>query len=135
MGFDNVLTSLGINGMKVFIRLNQREYDLSDTISGCVHLKAGQSDQKVTHIVLTMIEKYPNDDETSDFSYLTHELDRFVIDEAFTIDVGEDKKIDFSFKSESLTFKSLKSHIYLHTHVYIGHGLDEEMEAVIPYRR
>ena len=43
MGFDNVLTSLGINGMKVFIRLNQREYDLSDTISGCVHLKAGQS--------------------------------------------------------------------------------------------
>ena len=99
MGFDNVLTSLGINGMKVFIRLNQREYDLSDTISGCVHLKAGQ------------------------------------IDEAFTIDVGEDKKIDFSFKPESLTFKSLKSHIYLHTHVYIGHGLDEEMEAVIPYRR
>ncbi|ARJ51811.1 sporulation protein [Staphylococcus lutrae] len=135
MGFDNILTSLGINGMKVFIRLNQQQFDVSDAISGCIVFKAGQSDQKVRHIALTMLEKYPNDDETSDFSYLSHELKRFEIDEMFTIDVGEEKEIPFHFHPETLDFKSEKSHVYLHTHVYIDYGMDEETEAVIPYRR
>ncbi|WMZ47446.1 sporulation protein [Staphylococcus pseudintermedius] len=72
MGFDNVLTSLGINGMKVFIRLEQQTFDVSDAIAGTIHLKAGQSDQKVNHIVLTMIEKYENDDETSDFTTISN---------------------------------------------------------------
>ncbi|MDK4019612.1 sporulation protein [Staphylococcus pseudintermedius] len=135
MGFDNVLTSLGINGMKVFIRLEQQTFDVSDAIAGTIHLKAGQSDQKVNHIVLTMIEKYENDDETSDFTTISHELNRFEIDEAFIIDVGEEKEIPFHFHPDALNFKSDKSHVYLNTHVYIDYGVDEETEAVIPYHR
>lgn len=135
MGFDNIITSLGINGMKVFIHLNQQQYQVTDEISGSLILKAGQSSQKVTHIALSIIEKYENDDETSEFTHLENELDQFIIDDTFTLEVEENKTIDFRFKPEELKFKSKKSHVYLKTHVYIGLGLDEEVEAVIPYVR
>ncbi|WMZ47625.1 sporulation protein [Staphylococcus pseudintermedius] len=89
----------------------------------------------LNHFVLTMIEKYENDDETSDFTTISHELNRFEIDEAFIIDVGEEKEIPFHFHPDTLNFKSDKSQVYLNTHVYIDYGVDEETEAVIPYHR
>ncbi|QLK86214.1 sporulation protein [Staphylococcus sp. 17KM0847] len=133
MGFDNVLTSLGINGMKVLIHLDQQKYTVDDAITGYIKLKAGQSDQKVTHIELKLLEKYENNDETSEFTRLTREIDHFVIDDTFTIDVGEQKKILFKFKPKQWDFKSEASQIILNTHVYIDLGIDEEVEAVIPY--
>ena len=135
MGFDNILTSLGIEGMKVFVHLDQKTYTVDDTITGYVKLKAGLSDQKVTHIELKLLEKYENTDETSEFTYLTNELDRFVIDETFTIDEKEQKKIMFSLNPEKLDFKSATSKVYLNTHVYIDMGIDEEVEAEVAYQR
>ncbi|KIX89757.1 hypothetical protein TP70_11395 [Staphylococcus microti] len=135
MGFDNILTSLGIEGMKVFVHLDQKTYTVDDTITGYVKLKAGLSDQKVTHIELKLLEKYENTDETSEFTYLTNELDRFVIDETFTIDEKEQKKIMFRLNPEKLDFKSPTSKIYLNTHVYIDMGIDEEVEAEVAYQR
>ncbi|MBI5975431.1 sporulation protein [Staphylococcus canis] len=135
MGFENIITSLGINGMKVFIRLDQKSYHVTDEITGSVILKAGQSSQEVTHIALRVIEKYENDDETSEFSHLENDLDQFLIEDTFTIEVDEEKTIPFKFKPENLNFKSKESHVYLNTHVYIDLGIDEETEAVIPYHR
>ncbi|MDO5374839.1 sporulation protein [Staphylococcus rostri] len=135
MGFDNILTSLGIDGMKVVVHLDQQSYKVDDTITGYVKLKAGLSDQKVTHIELKLLEKYKNTDETSEFTHLTNELDTFVIDETFTLDVKEQKKIMFDFKPEALSFKNDTSRIYLNTHVFIDLGIDEEVEAEIPYVR
>lgn len=98
MGFDNILTSLGIEGMKVIIHLDQESYTVDDTITGYIKLKAGMSDQKVTHIELKLLEKYENDDETSEFTFLTNELDRFVMDEKFLIDEKEQKVIEFTLE-------------------------------------
>ncbi|UXR79186.1 MULTISPECIES: sporulation protein [unclassified Staphylococcus] len=135
MGFDNILTSLGIEGMKVLIHLDQQSYSVDEKITGYIKLKAGMSDQNVTHIELKLLEKYENDDETSEFTYLTNELDRFVIDESFTIDVKEQKKIPFTLTPESLNFRSNTSKVFLNTHVYIDLGIDEEVEAEVPYQR
>ncbi|UXR68803.1 MULTISPECIES: sporulation protein [unclassified Staphylococcus] len=135
MGFDNILTSLGIEGMKVIIHLDQESYTVDDTITGYIKLKAGMSDQKVTHIELKLLEKYENDDETSEFTFLTNELDRFVMDEKFLIDEKEQKVIEFTLEPKSLNFKSETSKIFLNTHVYIDLGIDEEVEAEVPYQR
>lgn len=135
MGFENIITSLGINGMKVFIRLDKKSYHIADEITGSIILKAGQSSQKVTHIELKIIEKYENDDETSEFTRLENELERFVINDKFSINMDETKKIDFNFKPEQLNFKCNDSNVYLHTHVYIDLDIDEETEAIIPYTR
>ncbi|MCO4328382.1 sporulation protein [Staphylococcus hyicus] len=133
MGFENILTSLGINGMHVYIRLDQNEYQLSDVISGCIHFKAGDSAQTVTHTEVKLIEKYENNDETSEFSQLENELDTFTLENSFTVEKGKPQKVTFNFKPENLNFQSEESKVYLKAHVYIDLGVDEEVEEIIPY--
>ncbi|MCS4485387.1 sporulation protein [Staphylococcus americanisciuri] len=135
MGFDNILTSLGIEGMKVFVHLDQQSYTVGEAITGYIKLKAGMSDQKVTHIELKLLEKYSNSDETSEFSYLNNELDTFIIDETFTLGTKEHKKIGFELKPETFNLKSDTSKVYLKIHVFIDLGIDEEVEAEVPYQR
>lgn len=133
MGFENILTSLGINGMHVYIRLDQNEYRVSDAISGCIHFKAGDSAQTVTHTEVKLIEKYENNDETSEFSQLENELTAFTLEDSFTVEKGHPYKATFNFKPENLNFQSKDSKVYLKAHVYIDLGIDEEVEEIIPY--
>lgn len=133
MGFENILASLGINGMQVYIRLDQKAYHLSDTITGVIHFKAGDSAQTVTHTAVKLIERYENKDETSEFTQLENELDSFMLDERFTVEKGDTQKVKFDFKPENLNFQCKDSKVYLKAHVYIDLGIDEEVEAHIPY--
>ena len=133
MGFENILASLGINGMHVYIRLDQKTYKVSDAITGCIYFKAGDSAQTVTHTEVKLIEKYENKDETSEFAQLENELDRFVLDDSFTVDKESPQKVAFEFKPEKLHFQCKESRIYLQAHVYINLGMDEEVEEMIPY--
>ncbi|MFT2203546.1 sporulation protein [Staphylococcus chromogenes] len=135
MGFENILTSLGINGMHVYIRLDQKTYEVSDAITGCIYFKAGDSAQTVTHTEVKLIEKYENKDETSEFSQLENELDCFVLEERFTVDKANPQQVTFEFKPEDLNFQCKESRVYLQAHVYIDLGIDEEVEELIPYNK
>ena len=95
--FKKILSSVGIGAAKVDTQLHQTSFFPGETIEGVVTIKGGSTDQNVDAIYLKLMSEY--EDKLNDKKInIAVELEKFLLQDSFTIAADEKKEIPFSFQ-------------------------------------
>ncbi|SEN79597.1 sporulation-control protein [Mesobacillus persicus] len=94
--FNKALASIGIGSAQVDTKLEQDTVVPGGEIRGVVHIKGGSTEQKVDEIYLALNTTYLKESNDRKFN-VPVVVDRFRLNEPFTVGPGETKEIPFSF--------------------------------------
>lgn len=126
--FKKILSSVGIGAAKVDTQLHQTSFFPGETIEGVVTIKGGSTDQNVDAIYLKLMSEY--EDKLNDKKInIAVELEKFLLQDSFTIAADENKEIPFSFQIPYDVPVTLGK-----TRVWVQTGLDIKM-AIDPQDR
>lgn len=126
--FKKFLSSVGIGAAKVDTKIHRSSFFPGETIEGVVTIKGGSTDQDVDAIYLKLMSEY--EDELNDKKInVAVDLEKFLLQDSFTIAADENKEIPFSFKIPHDVPATLGK-----TRVWVQTGLDIKM-AVDPQDR
>ncbi|MBY0096706.1 sporulation protein [Mesobacillus maritimus] len=94
--FNKALASIGIGSAQVDTKLEKDKVTPGGEIRGVVHIKGGNTEQKVDEIYLGLNTTYLKESNDRKIN-VPVVIDRFRLNEPFTIGPGETKEIPFSF--------------------------------------
>ncbi|WDE06769.1 sporulation protein [Thalassomonas viridans] len=132
--FNKVLGAVGIGAAKVDTILTNTEVEPGEEVCGTVKITGGKTEQNINKIDLDLIcnytvevEREDSEGETETFTETrTHILDRFKLDESFTITPGEVREIPFAFTlSEDAPLTVGHSKTWVDTNLDIEMALDK----------
>lgn len=129
--FDNILTSIGVGSLKINTLIESKSVSSQGNMRGLINFISGESHQTIKKVELTLIERYENPDEKSDFPTLENELQTFTLPNEINLLKHENKQEQFEFNISKLEFKSNPKKLILKTHVFIAHSIDEYDEDEI----
>jgi sporulation-control protein len=125
MMFKRLLTSIGIGNVKVDTVIPNQVFKKGNTIFGEVNIEGGIEVQKIEHIILTLIMRFEEIREDSDFSLREKQVEEILISLDERINVGEQRRIPFSLKvSESHPITTPQNETVLRTTLVIAQGVD-----------
>lgn len=132
--FNKVLGAVGIGAAKIDTLLTNTEVEPGGEVSGTVKIVGGKTEQKINKIDLDLLCNYTveieREDSEGNSETITkvkeHKLNRFKIEEAFTISPGEVKEIPFAFTlSEDAPLTVGHSKTWVDTNLDIEMALDK----------
>jgi len=132
--FNKVLGAVGIGAAKVDTQLDNPEVEPGGEVSGLVKITGGKTEQNINKIDLDLICNYTveieREDSEGNSETITqvrkHTLDRFKIEETFTITPGEVREIPFAFTlSEDAPLTVGHSKTWIDTNLDIEMALDK----------
>jgi sporulation-control protein len=94
--FNKALASIGIGSAQVDTKLEADKVTPGGEIRGVVHIKGGNTEQRVDEIYLGLNTSYLKESNDRKFN-VPVVIDRFRLNEPFSIGTGETKDIPFSF--------------------------------------
>lgn len=94
--FNKALASIGIGSAQVDTKLEKDKVTPGGEIRGVVHVKGGNTEQKVDEIYLGLNTTYLKESNDRKFN-VPVVIDQFRLNEPFSIGPGETKEIPFSF--------------------------------------
>jgi sporulation-control protein len=94
--FNKVFASIGIGSAQVDTRLESDTVVPGEEVRGIVHVKGGRTEQKVDEIYLSLHTTYIKESDDKKYT-ATATIDRFRLNDPFTIQPSETKEIPFSF--------------------------------------
>ncbi|UHA75014.1 sporulation protein [Paenibacillus sp. 481] len=94
--FNRMLASIGIGSAKVDTLLEKARYAPGEEVRGVVKLNGGQVAQQIDGIRLQLMSQYVKEVDDRKTTY-QHELARFRVSDAFSIQASEAREIPFSF--------------------------------------
>jgi sporulation-control protein len=94
--FNKALASIGIGSAQVDTKLEADKVTPGGEIRGVVHIKGGNTEQRVDEIYLGLNTSYLKESNDRKFN-VPVVIDRFRLNEPFSIGPGETKDIPFSF--------------------------------------
>jgi sporulation-control protein len=94
--FNKALASIGIGSAQVDTKLEKDKVTPGGEIRGVVHIKGGNTEQKVDEIYLGLNTTYLKESNDRKI-HVPVVIDRFRLNEPFSIGPGETKEIPFSF--------------------------------------
>ena len=133
--FNKVLGAVGIGAAKVDTQLDNPEVEPGGEVSGLVKITGGKTEQNINKIDLDLICNYTveieREDSEGNSETITqvrkHTLDRFKIEETFTITPGEVREIPFAFTlSEDAPLTVGHSKTWIDTNLDIEMALDKD---------
>ncbi|MEH6944711.1 sporulation protein [Bacillus sp. JJ722] len=123
------MSSIGLGNIMVDTILDNKQYKRGETINGVVHIKGGAAEQEIEKIVLTLVLKYDQDKEDSDFSYHEKDLHEIVFTDIHHVDSNEYCSIPFSIAisgEHPITSKVVET--TLRTKLFLPQAVDSEDE-------
>ncbi|KAA1040275.1 sporulation protein [Macrococcus equipercicus] len=121
--FKHLLSSIGFNGMTVDTLVARSQFDRHEHVTGIVRIE--RDDHHIDHIELTLIERVPNHDETSEFATYDRVLEKLSL-----TDNGDD--IPFSFPVPA-RIQSLEHEFVIMTQLFIDGSVDASDEDYIQF--
>jgi sporulation-control protein len=122
--FNKVFASIGIGSATVDTKLEKETLIPGDEVRGVVEIKGGNIEQKIDEIHLSLNTTYIKESDDKKFTK-TAVIDRFRLNEPFTIQPKETKQIPFSFHLPVDTPVSLgRTNIWVSTGVDIKNSVD-----------
>lgn len=122
--FEKLLTSIGIESLKIDTVLKTQQVHSNGILDGSVVIESGASEQTINQIELTLIERYDNPDERSQFPILDNELQTFTLHVDRSICKNTKEIEHFHFNIDELEFKTNPNKLILKTHAYLSHSVD-----------
>lgn len=122
--FENLLTSIGINSLKVDTLVKSEYISPNDSLSGIITLYGGNATQLVNKIELSLVERYDNPDERSQIPVLENELETLILHKNININKEEQRSEEFKFNLPEVSFKRNPDYLILKTRVYIANSVD-----------
>ena len=132
--FENLLTSIGINSVKVETLVKNKSIHSNDTLEGIVRIEGGNSSQTINKVSLTLVERYENPDKKSQFPVLENELQTFTLHTNVELKEHHTITEEFKFNIYEYEFKSEPKHLILKTHAYVGYSVDAYDEDKIVFK-
>lgn len=123
------MSSIGFGNIMVDTILENRQYKRGETINGVVHIKGGAAEQEIEKIVLTLVLKYEQDKEDSDFTYHEKDIHEIVFTDIHHVDSSEYCSIPFSMElpdDHPLTCNGVET--TLRTKLIVPQAVDSEDE-------
>ncbi|MGM9928446.1 MAG: sporulation protein [Bacillus sp. (in: firmicutes)] len=128
------MSRIGFGNVVVNTILNQKRYARGDTVSGKVEITGGISDQEMKGIILTLIIKYEQDKEDSDFSHHEKEVKEIILTDIDHVQSNEKITIPFHFPISADHLKSGEGvETVVRTKLLVEYGVDahDEDEIII----
>lgn len=122
--FEKLLTSIGIESLEINTVLKTEQVHSNGILDGSVVIESGVSEQTINQIELTLIERYDNPDERSQFPILDNELQTFTLHVDRSISENTKEIEHFQFNIDELEFKTNPNKLILKTHAYLSHSVD-----------
>lgn len=94
--FNKVFASIGIGSAEVDTRLERETVFPGEEVKGTVHVRGGKTEQRVDEIYLSLHTTYIKESDDKKYT-ATATIDRFRLNDPFTINPSETKEIPFSF--------------------------------------
>ncbi|CAM4006699.1 sporulation protein [Pseudoalteromonas byunsanensis] len=128
--FKKVLSSVGIGAAKIDAVLENNEAAPGDELTGVIKVVGGSVAQEINKIDLDVVCNYTVEVEMEDDKVVTevreYTLSRFVLDEKFTIEPGEQKQFPFVLElAEDAPITVGHSKTWLETNLDIDMALDK----------
>ena len=129
--FTKLFASMGIGNARVDTKLEKETYKPGDHVRGVVEVKGGAVAQKIDEIFVSLHTKYRMESDSKEMMK-TALIERFRINEPFTIAANEMKEIPFTFTlplETPLTYGKVK--VWVTTSLDIKHAIDPRDEDYI----
>ncbi|WP_042346875.1 sporulation protein [Bacillus massiliigorillae] len=123
------MSSIGLGNIMVDTILDHKQYRRGESMNGIVHIKGGAAEQVIDEIVLTLVLKYEQDREDSDFSYHEKTLHEIILKDIHHVDSNEYCSIPFSIDildNHPITEKGVET--ILRTKIIVPQAVDPEDE-------
>lgn len=123
------MSSIGFGNVTVDTKLEKKQYRQGEEITGIVEVRGGEVEQDIEGIVLTLIVKYEQDKEDSDFSYHEREIQEIILDKVQHIDSREISSQTFTMqltKDHPVTTEKMET--ILRTKLIVPQAVDPEEE-------
>lgn len=122
--FNKVFASVGIGSAKVDTKLEKDSLTSGEQVKGVVEIQGGNVEQKVDEIYLSLHTTYIKESDDKKYT-VSATIDRFRLNDSFTILPNERKEIPFSFQLPSDTPISLgRTKIWVQTGLDIKNAVD-----------
>lgn len=132
--FNKVLASFGIGGAKVDTKLEKSTYTAGETMKGEVEIYGGSLEQQVDSIYLTINTTYMKELDDRKYTQVA-EVQKYKVNEPFTIGVNETKVIPFAIELPINTPVTLgKTQVWVSTGLDIKNAADPEDKDFIEVR-
>ncbi|TVX88226.1 sporulation protein [Paenibacillus agilis] len=122
--FNRILASVGIGSAKVDTLLERNRYAPGEQVSGVVKIQGGQVQQQVDAIHLKLMTQYTK--ESNDTKHqVNHELVRFQVSSAFTLQANEVRELPFTIVLPPHTPLTIgRAPVWLKTELDIANAVD-----------
>lgn len=123
------MSSIGFGNVTVDTKLEKKQYRQGEEITGIVEVRGGEVEQDIEGIVLTLIVKYEQDKEDSDFSYHEREIQEIILNKVQHIDSREISSQTFTMqltKDHPVTTEKMET--ILRTKLIVPQAVDPEEE-------
>ena len=132
MLWKKLISSIGIDDVKVDTLITKKEFKRGEWIEGKIKVTGGVSDKKIQNIIVTLIERYEEDKEDSDFSYHEKELSEHILSNLESIHSGEETFFPFRMKvPEYQELTHPQAEMVLRTKLMVENCLDPMDEDVL----
>lgn len=122
--FNKALASIGIGAAKVDTKLHKATYTISENITGVVEIVGGNTEQQIDAIYLSLHTNYIREIDDKKISD-TAVLQKYKINEPFTIQANEKREIPFSFEFPAIVpITSGSSRVWIQTGLDIKNAVD-----------